>query len=287
MASRNKTIYSVITIVIVILDIAVSWLNVHEIYGEIVEHQGGMTEMKSNSDAKVKGQGQGQGQGQGLGQPKPPPTKASRLEDMEPETCLKPEVYWTFILVFESLGTIFALLEIYYIWREMQKDKQLQQEGFRRAFVLVVLLYVFSVFPTTILEILYRDDCVCNGMYMEEDLKHWKRDAQHAKRDARRNVRELSKSLLDGVSVILLQALVFVPEVYALLRRTCDVCNSIVDCCKMAVPDVSDDDDNNNGDDGNDKGRGICFLTGLVLSMTFVGLFIAEILYIFCIPLFW
>lgn len=306
-ASRGKHVFEVITIVVIIVDIFVGWLNVHQMYGEIKEHQGwngGSFDSSTSSsvgvvdDTKTNGNGNGNSNGNSGNNGNSGKSNSNaggndnnngkgNVQIEDPETCLQPDVYWTFIFVFEAIGTLFALIEIYYICKEMRKDKQLQKEGFRRAFVLVALIYVLSVFPATILEILYRKDCVCAGMYVMEDQKHWRREAQHARRDLRRNIRDLSKGLLGGISVILLQCLLFVPEVYAMFRKLCDVCGSISTCCKMA--DTEEDGDSNNNNSGNDdgnKGRTLFFLVSLGLSMTFVGLFTAEIIYVFCIPLF-
>lgn len=270
MASNCKRAFEVITIVLTLLDIIVGWLSVHEMYGEIQEHEGGLVQTK----------GQGKGNAKGL----------LKKEEKEPGTCEQPDVYWTFIFVFEGVGTILDLLQIYFICCEMRQDKRLRYEGFRRAFVVMVLIYVLSVFPSTFLEILYRKECACEGMYIFDDSKHYMRDAQHLRRDIRRNVRDLTKGLLGGVCVIFLQCLMFIPEIYEVSRKFCDVCSSLSTCCELSrVDDVNNGNDVSGGEEnatGSDKNKPLCFLTSVVLSMTFVGLFISEIFYIFCIPIF-
>ena len=76
--------------------------------------------------------------------------------------CGNPQLYWKVYVRFGGLGTIFTFMEIYYLIREIKEDKCLFNQCFNRTFYLVIAIYILSVFPAAILDIIFMDKCVCH-----------------------------------------------------------------------------------------------------------------------------
>ncbi|XP_052785153.1 uncharacterized protein LOC128220695 [Mya arenaria] len=242
----GKIILKIVTIVLIILDIAVGWFKFYQTFYEIT------------------------------------------TKDV---FCERSDLYWQLFAVFEGSGTILAVAEIYYIVREIKKDRCCHDECFGRTFILIVLIYLLSVIPGSILEIIFRELCVCSGSFSVEG---W-----------RRNTRDVAKGFLSGISVILMQVILHLTEIYYRGRRLWTLCTTMAMCCRFAPKDNDgeggkntnvknasecscDDstsaDDDDDDDDGCCKGVMMCFVISLILVFVFIALYVVEILYIFCEP---
>ena len=227
MAGCCKTFFKILTIFLALVDIGIGWWKFYEIYHEAwhLEH-----ESHSVSDA-------------------------TRSE------CQNPRVYWIVYIPFESMGTILAVFEIYYLVKEVKKDKSMFNECFSRAWFVVVAIYIFSIFPSSILDIVFRDKCVCNGGF---SVNVWQSE-----------VRDFSKGLIGGLSVIFLQILLHLAEAYYRIRRVWRFFATCLFCMKFAP------------DEEMDKpccqGTLPCFVISLVLAICYTAVFVAEIVYIFCV----
>ena len=150
-----------------------------------------------------------------------------------------------------------GFISVYFLLREIRKDRSLFNECFSKAWSLVVAIYVFSVFPSSILNIIYRDRCVCSDGF---SLNAWRDEA-----------RDLFKSFT-GASVIFLQILLHFAEIYYRFRRLWRFIGTYVFCMKV-IPDKDE------------TGRNplICFVISVFLAVGYTALFMTEIMFIFCV----
>ena len=224
-----RNCFKVLTIVFVVLDIAVGWFKFYRMY-----HEAGHLEDELNAGNS----------------------------DLQKD-CSNPHGYWKAFVTFESIATILAFGEIYYLIREIKYDKRMFDKCFSHAWFLVVAIYIFAIFPLSILNIAFRDRCVCFEGF---SLNVWQDE-----------VRDFFKTLLGGISVISMQILLHLSEVYFRMRRILKCFKTIMFCMKFA-PD-NDEDMNHPCCEGTLP----CFVISIVLAICYTALFITEIVFIFCV----
>lgn len=219
MAGCCKNFFKILTIFLALVDIAVGWWKFYELYHEAwhLEHD----------------------------------------SDMVTAECQNPRVYWIAYIPFESIGTILAFAEIYYLIKELRKDKSLLDECFHRAWFVVLFIYFFAIFPSSILDIIFRDRCICNGDF---SLNVWQSET-----------RDLVKGVTGGLSVIFLQIILHLAEIFYICRRVWRLFGSCFSCIKIA-PDAKVK-----------KPMRPCFFISLLLAVCYAAVFITEIVYIFCV----
>ena len=219
----GKNCFKILTIIIALADIVVGWFKFYQIY-----HETGHLEQD--------------------------------LVDANPilqNECSNPQLFWKVYVSFNSLGTILTCFEIYYLIKEIKTDKRMFNKCFSRAFFLVVAIYFLKVFPISILNIVYRDKCVCFEGF---SISVWQTE-----------VRDFFKSFLGGVSVICLQIILHLAEIYIRLRRIGRFIKTFVFCVEF-LPDEEID------------GRTLpCFIISIVLVTCYTALFLTEIVFIFCV----
>ena len=220
MAGCCKQFFKILTIILALVDIGIGWYWFYDIYHEVWH-----------------------------------------LEHDDPDDitsdCPNPKIYWIIYIPFESIGTILACIEIYYLIKELKKDKSLFNECFSRAWFLVVAIYIFALFPTSILDIIFRSKCICGSGFSVEEL--W-----------RDEVRDFMRGFVGGVSVLFLTILVHIAEFYSRIRRLCKLIKSCLFCMRL----VPDDDEV--------KKPLPCFIISALLFFGYLAVFVTEIVYIFC-----
>lgn len=172
--------------------------------------------------------------------------------------CRDPSLYWKIYVPFEAIGTILGFFEIYYLIKEINKDKSLFDQCFSRAWFLVVAIYIFAAFPSSILAIIYRDRCVCSDGF---SVTVWESELS-----------DFVKGFTGGASVICLQILIHFAEVYRRLRRFWELITGYVFCMKTA-PDCENDCEK----------PVICFIISIILAVGYTALYVTEIIFIFCV----
>ena len=210
-------------LVLVLIDIVVTWVNVYEMYLEI-----------SGDDGDAKGQGQGQGNSDktnnGNGN-----NNNGKNDDNDNNgnsgkgdfLCDNPKMFWHLVIVFEGIGTFLALGELYHIAREIKEDGRMKKETYMTVFILIMCIYMFSALPAGVVEIFYKDQCVCSGgISIKETQKRWRKDAK-----------QLVKGLSKGAGVMLLQFLLQCSEIYAYFRNGCAMFESMCNCCHLPGDD--------------------------------------------------
>lgn len=168
--------------------------------------------------------------------------------------CEDPTLYWKLCLGFEIVGMILAFIEIYYLYKELRKDKSIFTECFTKAFFVVVAIYVFGIFPSSILDIVFRARCICNGKF---SIHAWQWSS------------EFFKGLTGGLSVIFLQIILHLAEVLYRLRRL----GRCLGTCLLCI-EFSPDEEN--------ERMKPCFVISLILAFIYAAIFVAEIVYMFC-----
>ena len=225
-----KTCFKVFVIILCFLDIGVGWFKFYQIYEE-TNHL--VEELKTTTNSELK------------------------------QDCPNPQLYWKIYVGFEALGTILCVIEIYFLILEIKEDKSLFNACFSRAWFLIVAIYLFAVFPSSIVDIIYRDNCIC---YEGFSFHEWSSD-----------VRDFFRGFLGGASVICLQILFHLTDLYTKFRRFCDVC-----CLCKDAKEEDDAEPKPKSKHCCTKGR-LCFSISFVLLFIFIALFITEIVFIFCI----
>ena len=223
----RKNIFKILTIVFVLLDLAVGWFKFYRIY-----HEAGHLEDELNAGNS----------------------------DLQ-QDCRNPHTYWKVYVTFETIATILACFEIYYLVKEIKQDKRMFDKCFSRAWFLVVAIYIFAIFPLSILNIVFRDRCVCFEGF---SLNVWQDE-----------VRDFFKSLLGGASVICMQILLHLTEVYFRLRRIVKFFKTFIFCMKFAPDEETDQPCC--------QGTLPCFVISIILAICYTALFITEIVFIFCV----
>ena len=218
MAGCCKQFFKILTIILALVDIGIGWYWFYDIYHE-VQHL--------------------------------------EHDNVVDSDCTNPKMYWIIYIPFESIGTILACIEIYYLIKELKRDKSLFNECFSRAWFLVVAIYIFALFPTSILDIIFRNKCICGTGFSLTEV--W-----------RDEVRDFMRGFVGGVSVLFLSILVHVAEVYYRLRRLCKLIGSCLFCMKFAPEDEG-------------KKPLPCFIISFLLFFGYLAVFVAEIVYIFCV----
>ena len=220
-----KTFFKVLTIILAIMDIGVGWFKFHELYFETVEIE----------------------------------RELDHASEVLQSECSNPQLYWKIYAPFESIGTILGVIEIYYLVREIIEDKHIFNKCFNRTFFLVVFIYVFAVFPSTILDIVFRDRCICHEGF---SWNIWQAE-----------VRDFFKGFLGGVSVIFLQILLHLTEIFYRARRVWRFIGSFIFCVKYKEKD----------EEGEEEHKILpCFVISIILVICYAALFTAEIVFIFC-----
>lgn len=230
MTSCRKEFCKVLTIFLTIVDVAIGWVKCYQMFLEMSEQN----ENKTTSSASAKH-----------------------------SPCENLDIYWYFYIIFESIGTVLAAVEIYCLGVEIREDNKLYHKCFGKAFVLIVLIYMLSAFPSAILEIFYRDLCVCKGTF---SLNVWKHE-----------VRDIAKAFLGGASVIMLQILFHLTEIYTRLRRLGRLIGTIFWCCSYAPNEEETGQ-------GCCEGNMVCFMVSMLLAVAYIAVFVTETVYIFCDP---
>ena len=221
-----KNFFKILTVVLALLDVGVGWYKFYELYHE----SGHLAEEIDSANSVLQ------------------------------NDCHNPQLYWKIYVVFQAIGTILAGFEIYYLIREVKKDKRMFEECFGRAWCLIVAIYLFAVFPSTIVDILYLDKCVCADGF---SFSEW-----------RAEVRDFFKGFLDGVSVILLQIILHLTEGYVMVRKLGRFIGTCLYCVKYA-PKIE-------AAELPWKKRW-AFRVGIILAICYAALFVTEILFIFCV----
>lgn len=221
MAGCCKQFFKIFTIFLAVADIGIGWYKFYDIYHEVWHLEQDSDVVQSN--------------------------------------CRNPKSYWIAYAPFESIGTILAIIEIYFLIKEIRRDKSLFNECFSRAWFLVVAIYIFAVFPSSILDIVFRDRCICSGGFSLNEV--WKSE-----------VRDFFRSFVGGASVIFLSILVHLAELYYRIRRLWRFVGNCLFCIQFA-PDE-------------DEGRKPlpCFIISFLLALGYTALFVTEVVYIFCVP---
>ena len=223
-----KTFFKVLTIILALMDIAVGWYKFYELYRDTVKLDNEFDQASAGLQAD----------------------------------CGNPQLYWKVYVPFEVLGTIFTFMEIYYIIREIKEDKCLFNQCFSRTFYLIVAIYIFSIFPATILDIIFMDKCVCHEGFSLNVVTQ--------------ELRDFFKGFLSGASVVLFQVLVHMTEIFYRVRRTWRFVKSGIFCCKRTP-----DEDNMKKHEAPWKVQ-LCFVISLILFMCYLALFTADMVFIFC-----
>ena len=219
-----KKVFKILTVVLAIFDVGVGWYKFYELYHE----SGHLAEEIDSANSVLQ------------------------------NDCHDPQLYWKIYIVFQAIGTILAVFEIYYLIREVKKDKRMFEECYSQAWSLTVCIYICAIFPSTILDILYLDKCVCADGF---SFSAW-----HYK------VKDFLKGLLDGASVICLQIILHVTEAYRILRKLRNIGRLCRSCVKYA-PEA----------DAISKKNQCAFYSGITLAICYAALFVIEITFIFCV----
>ena len=222
-----KTFLKVLTIIITAVDVGLGWYIFYEIYHETIHIEENLQEANS----------------------------------VQRNECSDPQLYWKLYVAFEALGTILAVFEIYYLIKELIKDRRMFEECFSRAWFLVVAIYIFAIFPSSIVDIIYRDRCIC---YEGFSFSAWHSD-----------VRDFFKGFLGGASVICLQVILHLADLCASFRRFGRFIQIYIFCVDN-VPDKEEDG-------GCCTNTHKCFIISGVLAICYTALFITEIVFIFCV----
>lgn len=220
MAGCCKSCFKILTIVFAFIDIGVGWWKFSQIYLE-ASH---LEKEWATLNATIKSE------------------------------CEDPQLYWKLCLGFELAAMVLACLEIYYLIKELRKDKSIFTECFTKAFFVVVAIYIFGVFPSSILDIVFRARCICNGQF---SIHAWQWSS------------EFFKGLTGGISVIFLQIILHLAEVLYRLRRL-GRCLGTCLLCKKFSPD------------GENERMKPCFVISLLLAIIYATIFVTEIVFMFC-----
>ena len=165
--------------------------------------------------------------------------------------CEDPQLYWKLGLGFELAGTILAVLEIYYLIKELRKDKSISDECFTKAFIVVVAIYFCGIFPSSILDIVFRAKCICNGKF---SIHAWQWSS------------EFFKGLTGGFSVLFLQIILHLADILRRLGRCLGTCST---CMELSA------------DEENERVKP-CFVISILLAIIYAAIFVTEIVYMFC-----
>lgn len=220
MAGCCKNCFKILTICFAFLDIGVGWWKFTQIYLEASHLESDWDTLSAHRKCK----------------------------------CENPRLFWILCLSFEIAGTGLAALEIYYLYKELRKDKSIFNECFSKAFCVVVAIYVLGVFPSSIIDIVFRARCICNGKF---SIHAWQWSS------------EFFKGLTGGLSVIFLQIILHLADVFYRLRRLWRCLGTCL-LCKEFAPD------------GENERMKPCFVISILLAIIYAVIFVAEIVYMFC-----
>ena len=222
-----RNCFKILTIILAFVDIGLGWFKFYQLYDETAH----LEEKLQEANSVLK------------------------------DDCRDPQLYWKIYVAFEALGTILAVFQIYYLIRELKRDKRMFEKCFSRAWFLVVAIYIFAVFPSSILDIIYRDRCIC---YEGFSFSVWQS-----------NVRDFFKGFLGGASVICLQIILHLTDLYLRFRKIGRFIGTYVFCMKYA-PDE---------DEGTPccTQTHVCFVVSAILAICYTVVFVTEIVFIFCV----
>ena len=224
----NKIFFEILTIGFAILDIVVGWYKFSEFYREtlILEHE------------------------------------LYNASIVQQHDCQNPELYWKIYLPFEVIATILGFFEIYYLIMEIRTNQEMFEKCFNEAFFLVVAIYIFAVFPSSILDIVFRDKCVCHEGF---SFQLWQTE-----------VSAFFKGFLGGVSVMFLQIILHTADIFYECRRLWEFLETYLFCCNFTTYEEVHDP--------SCQGVHSCFVISTVLAICYTLLFIIETIFIFCVP---
>ena len=225
-----KTFFESLTIVLAFLDIVVGWYKFGEFYRQT---------LFLDRNAQV-----------------------GNVSDVFLDECGNPQLYWKIYLPFEMTATILGVFEIYYLFMEIKTNQEMFDKCFNETFYLVVAIYIFAVFPSSILDIAFRDRCVCHEGFSLEIWQH--------------EVSAFFKGFLGGVSVIFLQIVLHIADIFYETRRLWEFLETYLFCFNFTTYEEVH----------KPSCRGVhsCFVISTILAICYTVLFIIEIVYIFCVP---
>ena len=221
-----KNCFKIFTLILCFVDIGVGWFKFYQLYDETQQLE-------------------------------------QTLQGVDPalrNDCPDPQLYWKLYVTFEAIGTILCVFEIYYLIMEIYKDKRMFDKCFSRAWFLVVAIYVFEIFPSGIVDIIYRDRCICHEGF---SFSAWEAD-----------VRDFFRGFLGGASVICLSIILHLTDIYVRLRRLLTFVKTYVFCMKF-VP-------NEDEEWTCCERTHICFAISTILALCYTALFVTQIVFIFC-----
>ena len=222
-----KNFFKILTLIIVCFDISLGWYKFYHLYHETDLIISDLD--KSNVNTALK------------------------------EECDDPNFYLHLYFIFELTGSVLASIEIYYLILEVRTDRLISDHYFKSAWFLTASIYTLAVFPSLILDIVFRERCVCHEGV---SFKAWQDES-----------RDLLKGVLDGVSVIFLQILLHLTEASYRLRRTRKFLGAMI----FGI----DYEYEHKPESSSAKTRwGLAI--GIVFVLCYIVLFITEVTFIFC-----
>lgn len=152
------------------------------------------------------------------------------------------DLIWIPYLIVQVCTTIFQVLQLYCLIRELCEDNYMDHHFFKCCFILVVLIYTISVLPKSILTIVYYN------YDSDSDVNWWK------------FVTDFFDSTFSGLAAFGFQVILFMPVIRRTLRSA-GVCRMQIS--PMGTGETKDaldeDTDIDNGTISNDK-SGCCIL---------------------------